>query len=205
MFWDPLFRYLQTKDPEIPLYMGSPSPGRQDEFERGTWFANGGPGYVLSRGAIKKLLHRESDETGQYIDPPFTEKWRSLLPDTECCGDSVLGFVMWLNQVEMQALYPMFTQHLFHSLPYDAMRWCTPIFTLHKTTAQQMRDLFRFEFGIRSSDVSGLVLPLYFASLTVSDAPPLHPKGRAVCSRNCCSSHIDGVLVLEFPFLVTDI
>ena len=57
--WDNMFRFLSTLDPDALLYMGSLSPGRRDE-RRGvdTWFANGGPGFVLSRGAIRRLLGR---------------------------------------------------------------------------------------------------------------------------------------------------
>ncbi|KAJ3533386.1 hypothetical protein NM208_g8012 [Fusarium decemcellulare] len=62
VFWDNAFRFLQTFDPDVPLYMGSPSPGTHDvKQDIKTWFANGGPGFVLSRGAVKALLVRKTE------------------------------------------------------------------------------------------------------------------------------------------------
>lgn len=153
VFWDSIFRFLQTLDPEVPLYMGSATLGQRDDVGYWTSFANGGPGYVISRGAIKKLLHRQTDSIGRYVGPTFNEKWRHELPRNGC-GDSILGLVLWKSGVEMQSLYPMFTQHVFHTLPFDAMRWCSPLFTYHKPSPIQMRELARWEFGARRYDVS---------------------------------------------------
>ncbi|TQV93818.1 Chondroitin N-acetylgalactosaminyltransferase [Cordyceps javanica] len=152
VFWDPLLRFLDTLDPDAPLYMGSASPGRLDEFGRPTRFANGGPGYVLSRAAVKHLLHRRTSPTGFYLDPPLSAKHGNLLHDDECCGDSVLGFALWKSGIQMQALYPMFAQHPMQHLPFDAMRWCSPLFTLHKPSFDDMRAVFQWEFTSRSNN-----------------------------------------------------
>ncbi|POR35551.1 Uncharacterized protein TPAR_04251 [Tolypocladium paradoxum] len=149
VFWDNVFRFLQTFDPDVTVYMGSPSPGRHDE-RRGitTWFANGGPGFVLSRGAMKALLHRESGSNGQYIEPPIAEKWLSLLAD-ECCGDSVMGWALWNVSVGLQGYWPMFNPHPLHGIPFSDPYWCQPVLTLHKTTPNDTVDLWRWEFGQR--------------------------------------------------------
>ncbi|OAA54696.1 Chondroitin N-acetylgalactosaminyltransferase [Cordyceps fumosorosea ARSEF 2679] len=152
VFWDPLLRFLNTLDPDTPLYMGSASPGRQDEFGRDTLFANGGPGYVLSRATVKRLLHRRASPTGFYLDPPFAEKHHGLMHDLECCGDSALGFAIWQSGIQMSALYPMFAQHALQNLPYDAMRWCSPLLTMHKPNFDDMRAVFQWEFTTRSND-----------------------------------------------------
>ncbi|KAJ6790133.1 hypothetical protein PWT90_05307 [Aphanocladium album] len=152
IFWDPLLRFLNTLDPNTPLYMGSASPGRIDEFGRKTWFANGGPGYILSRATIKQILRRRVNSAGQYVDPPLAERYRDLLNDDECCGDSALGTVIWESGVQMQSLYPMFSQHPFQYIPYDAMRWCSPLFSLHKANFDDMRALFKWEFTARSNE-----------------------------------------------------
>lgn len=151
-----MFRFLKTVDPDLPLYMGSPSPGRRDlkRGDQGTLFANGGPGYVLSRGAIKKLLHRRTGPTGQYIDPPLNERWKDEVLDPECCGDSVLGWVLWQMDVILQGYYPMFTQHILELLPFDDAHWCQPLLTMHKTSPVDMVDMFKWEFEHRQLDVS---------------------------------------------------
>lgn len=153
VFWDNAFRFLQTFDPDQPIYMGSPSPGRFDSKRNiKTWFANGGPGYVLSRAAIKALLHRETSPHGQYIDPPLTEKWLPLLRG-ECCGDSVVGWTLWNASIALQGYWPMFNPHPLHGIPYSDRYWCQPVLTLHKTSPKDMVDVWRWEFGQRQHSV----------------------------------------------------
>lgn len=164
--WDNLLRFLATMDPAKPHYMGSPSPGRVDVSLRGkpkTWFANGGPGYVLSRAAVEALLARKvSAATGQYLDPPLTLRWLDLLRG-ECCGDSVMGWTLWNVSVPVQGYWPMFNPHPMHGVPYSDFYWCQPVLTLHKTTPADMVELWRWEHGRRSRDVSS------FCSSGVSD------------------------------------
>ncbi|KAG9251038.1 uncharacterized protein F5Z01DRAFT_628351 [Emericellopsis atlantica] len=160
VFWDNAFRFLQTFDPEVPLYMGSPSPGRVVEDKRiKTFFANGGPGFVLSRGSIKALLHRETDAAGQYIEPPLLEKW---LPDLrgECCGDSIMGWSLWDIGIPLHGYWPHFNPHPAHGIPFSDLYWCQPPITLHKTKPDDMRDLWKWEFGERQ-----LGRPLLYADL----------------------------------------
>ncbi|QPG94026.1 hypothetical protein C2857_004098 [Epichloe festucae Fl1] len=150
VFWDNAFRFLQSFDPDTPIYMGSPSPGKHDESrDVKTWFANGGPGIVLSRGAIKALLHRRVDPNGHYVDPPLTEKWQDLVSG-ECCGDSVLGWALWNVTVQVQGYWPMFNPHPLHGIPFSDLYWCQPVLTLHKTSPQDMHSLWRWEFSQRT-------------------------------------------------------
>jgi hypothetical protein len=151
VFWDNVFRFLQTFDPDVPLYMGSPSPGRADprsKEEKATWFANGGPGFVLSRAAMKALLKRETNSAGQYIEPPLSEKWLSLL-QMDCCGDSIIGYTLWNVIIPLQGYWPLFNPHPLHGIPFSDAYWCQPVLTLHKTTSKDMKDLWRWEFSSR--------------------------------------------------------
>lgn len=160
VFWDNAFRFLQTFDPNVPLYMGSPSPGRlQEDKKIKTYFANGGPGFVLSRGAIQALLHREVDAAGQYVEPPLLEKW---LPDLqwECCGDSVMGWSLWNLSIPLQGYWPHFNPHPAHGIPFSDLYWCQPPLTLHKTQPDDMRNLWKWEFGQRQ-----LGRPLLYADV----------------------------------------
>ncbi|KAF4970136.1 hypothetical protein FSARC_2733 [Fusarium sarcochroum] len=149
VFWDNAFRFLQTFDPDAPLYMGSPSPGAHDiKQDIKTWFANGGPGFVLSRGAVKALLVRKTTPYGQYVEPPATEKWMPMLRD-DCCGDSVTGWALWNVSVPLRGYWPLFNPHPLHSIPFSDKYWCQPVMTLHKTRPQDMVDVWRWEFAQR--------------------------------------------------------
>ncbi|KAG5978946.1 hypothetical protein E4U55_005715 [Claviceps digitariae] len=150
VFWDNAFRFLQSFDPDTPIYMGSPSPGRRDEArDVQTWFANGGPGFVLSRGAIKALLHRRADPDGHYTDPALTDKWQDVVAG-ECCGDSALGWALWNATIQLQGYWPMFNPHPLHGIPFSDLYWCQPVLTLHKTLPQDMHSLWRWEYAQRT-------------------------------------------------------
>ncbi|PTB62514.1 glycosyltransferase family 31 protein [Trichoderma citrinoviride] len=149
IFWDNLFRFLQLYDPDANIYMGSPSPGRRDpkRGDQGTLFANGGPGYVISRGAMKTMLQRTAGSHGQYIDGPLSMKFSHLNNDEECCGDSVLGWVLWELGIPMHGHWPMFSDYGLHEIPFNDQHWCQPLISLHKTSPKDMVDLFRWEFS----------------------------------------------------------
>lgn len=156
IFWDNAFRFLQNFNPDSPIYMGSPSPGRHDEYrDAKSWFANGGPGLVLSRGAIKLLLHRDNDENGQYTTPHIAERYMKLIAD-ECCGDSVLGWALWNVSVQLQGYWPMFNPHSLHEIPFNDGHWCQPVISLHRTHPEDMVDLWKWEFSQRQLHVSVL-------------------------------------------------
>ncbi|RBR06395.1 uncharacterized protein FIESC28_11085 [Fusarium coffeatum] len=149
VFWDNAFRFLQTFDPDAPLYMGSPSPGRHDvKQDIKTWFANGGPGFVLSRGAMRALLVRKTTSYGQYVEPPAAEKWLPMLRD-DCCGDSVTGWALWNVSVPLRGYWPLFNPHPLHSIPFSDKYWCQPVMTLHKTRPEDMTKVWRWEFAQR--------------------------------------------------------
>lgn len=59
--WDNMFRLLANFDPDMPWYFGSPSPGA-----RGLWIANGGPGHVLSREAIRRVVEDDFDDNSAF-------------------------------------------------------------------------------------------------------------------------------------------
>lgn len=152
--WDNLFRFLSTLDPSKPLYMGSPSPGRMDEEKKvKTMFANGGPGYILSRAAVERLLARKAGPTGHFVEPPLTLRWLDLLRK-DCCGDSVMGWTLWNVDVPVQGYWPLFNPHALHNVPYSDHYWCQPVLTLHKTTPDDMVKLWRWEHSRRQMKVS---------------------------------------------------
>ncbi|KAM6478964.1 glycosyltransferase family 31 protein [Trichoderma sp. SZMC 28011] len=183
IFWDNLFRFLQTYNPDANVYIGSPSPGRRDpkRGDQGTLFANGGPGYVISRGAMKTLLQRTTGPYGQYTDDPLSVKFSYLNHDDECCGDSVLGWVLWELGIPMHGHWPMFSDYGLHDIPFNDQHWCQPLITLHKTSPKDMVDLFTWEFSQRKSQ-----RPLLF-----SDVWEFHKPGTVPSRENWDGGRFD--------------
>lgn len=143
-FWDNLFRMLDQFDPSTPLYFGSPSPGCGDEHGQTTWFANGGAGFVLSRAAVDKLVHRAVGAHGQYVDPPLALQDEFLVTH-ECCGDSVLGCMLHRKGVKLSGMWPMFNPHPLHGIPFDLPYWCQPVISLHKSSVADIAGLAKWE------------------------------------------------------------
>lgn len=138
--------------------MGSPSPGREmvpDDPDNNDkiWFANGGPGFALSRGAVKALLFQGVDGDGKPDKRPPSERY---LPDLrgDCCGDSVLGWELWQMDIPLQGYWPLFNPHPMHSVPYSDLYWCQPLLTLHKTKPEDMRPLWNWEADQRPLQVN---------------------------------------------------
>ncbi|KAK5112102.1 hypothetical protein LTR62_004444 [Meristemomyces frigidus] len=143
--WDTVFRLLDHFDPDIPHYFGSPSPGRE-----GAWFANGGPGYILSRGAVRALVKTDWDSrTGEWLGPSLTVKYFDDILGM-CCGDDVLGWVLAKSGILLKGLWPMFNPHNLHGVPFSDLYWCQPVLSLHKSTETDSVDLWRWEWNNRN-------------------------------------------------------
>jgi hypothetical protein len=163
IFWDNMLRFLDKFDPDHPLYIGSPSRGRKrpDSGAR-SYFANGGPGIVMSRGAMKKFLERKVGTDGEYTDAPLSEQWADHVVE-DCCGDSVLGWALYFAGIPVSGFWPMFNPHPAHGLAFSEDYWCQPILTLHKTNHEDVVDLWKWETERRQQDVSHLPPPLLTA------------------------------------------
>lgn len=156
MVWDTVFRLLENFDADVPQYFGSPSPGR-------AWFANGGPGFILSRGAMKKLIADDYDkETGEYLGCKLVERhWQETL--VNCCGDSILGWALYDAGVPLKGLWPMFNPHPPHGVPFSDMYWCQPVLSMHKPGQEEMDTLWRWEWANRNS-----TRPLLYRDMAIS-------------------------------------
>lgn len=153
--WDNVFRFLGNLDHDQPLYMGSPSPGRlatPGKPESLTYFANGGPGFVLSRAAVKQLLARQSGRDGDFLEASLSRRWMDLLR-VDPCGDSVLGWALHNVGIHLSGYFPLFNPHPLHGVPFDEGHWCQPVLTMHKTKIEDMRPLWRWEHSRRVFEV----------------------------------------------------
>ncbi|PPJ59364.1 hypothetical protein CBER1_05801 [Cercospora berteroae] len=156
--WDTLFRLLEHFNPDIPHYFGSPSPGRD-----GMWFANGGPGLILSRGAMQKLVQYDYTwRNMKYRGSKLAEKhWHETL--VNCCGDSILGWALWEEAVKLEGLWPMFNPHPPHGVPFSELYWCQPVLSMHKPKDDIAERLWRWEWRERSME-----RPLLYRDLATS-------------------------------------
>lgn len=153
--WDNIFRLLTNFDPDMPWYFGSPSPGA-----RGFWMANGGPGYVLSREALRRLAKDDFDDNGAFAGSALTQRWEDQMMH-DCCGDSVLGLALHEDaQTGLSGLFPMFQPHPLHGVPLSDTYWCQPVISMHKTSAEDMVSLRKWEESRRI-----MQRPLLFADL----------------------------------------
>jgi hypothetical protein len=153
--WDNMFRLLTNFDPDMPWYFGSPSPGA-----RGFWMANGGPGYVLSREAVRRLVKDDFDSNGAFVGSTLTQRWEDQMMH-DCCGDSILGLALHEDaQTNLSGLFPMFQPHPLHGIPLSDVYWCQPVISMHKTFAKDMISFRRWEESRRI-----MQRPLLFADL----------------------------------------
>lgn len=152
IFWDTMFRLLATLDPDDRIYMGSPTPGHPDSerLDQATFFVNGGPGYVISRGAMRALVNEEATVKAGSV----AVRWSDRIHDGECCGDQVLGSALWSLGVQVHGRWPMFQPFHTDELLYDDEFWCMPIVSMHKVPPDEMLDMFKLEFARRDIDVS---------------------------------------------------
>jgi hypothetical protein len=166
--WDNLFRMLEHFDPDEPHYFGSPTPGRQD-----TSFANGGPGYIISREAMRRLVKDDYDaDTGAYLGSKLTERcWDDVKGN--CCGDSILAWALILENVTLSGMFPMMTPHPPHGIPFSGEKkhWCQPLLTMHKPHEEDLIGLWRWQWEHRERDVSRYLIrdKMDSTDLTISD------------------------------------
>ncbi|EMC97839.1 glycosyltransferase family 31 protein [Baudoinia panamericana UAMH 10762] len=153
--WDNVFRLLTNFDPDMPWYFGSPSPGVE-----GTWMANGGPGYILSREAVRRLVRDDFDAEGVFIGSALSQRWEDEMTGN-CCGDSVLGLALYQDaHTSLSGLFPMIQPHPLHGIPFSDRYWCQPVISMHKTFIEDMEGLRRWEESRRQTR-----RPLLFADL----------------------------------------
>lgn len=153
--YDNMHRFLTTFNPRKAYYFGSP-----------VWpkipFAHGGSGYVLSRGALEKMmtLGRRFREDQQLPGTHFFGQ------DIErfCCGDEVLAHVLKQCGISLRGYWPMFNGEKPSTLPFNKEQWCEAVLTLHHLGDDDFADLEKWE-TIRSQRSRPLTFEGLFAMI----------------------------------------
>ncbi|CAI6332358.1 unnamed protein product [Periconia digitata] len=138
-FWDTLFRLLDQLDSTEAHYLGSPRKGSNDRY-----YAYGGAGIVLSQGLMKKLIPPKTTP-GDGFENRLAVRYEDWVkPD--CCGDAVLGYAIQnATGVKLEGLYPTFSTDELKEISVDKDRWCVPLLSIHKMSADQMEPLWKWE------------------------------------------------------------
>ncbi|KAK5682947.1 hypothetical protein LTS10_004475 [Elasticomyces elasticus] len=160
--YDNLYRFLSTFDPTTAHYFGSPVWPKKKLV-----FAHGGSGFVLSSGAMGKVMIL-GQKFGDNQRIPGTHFFGQ---DVEkfCCGDEVLARVLKQSGVSLRGYWPMFNGEKPSTISFGKDHWCEAVISLHHLHDHDFVELTRWE-ALRTH--SGL--PLTFAELFTMIEPELY-------------------------------
>ncbi|MGI4813522.1 MAG: hypothetical protein ACRYGG_09350 [Janthinobacterium lividum] len=140
VFWETMLSFLDGLDSAKPLYMGAP-------IAPTIWphpaFAYGGAGFVLSRGAMLKVLKNE-----HRYGAVGTHQMGMDLRD-ECCGDAILADLLKSHGVLVKGYWPLFNGDDPATVPFGGGKgfWCEPFGTLHHITPKEMSRLWEWRMA----------------------------------------------------------
>ncbi|KAF9886753.1 hypothetical protein FE257_011130 [Aspergillus nanangensis] len=135
IFLPNLVRHLEQFNPQEPWYLGSLA------WIHGDYFAHGGSGFALSRGAWEKSF-------GQ--DPNIVEKFTAYTEE-HGCGDHILGHVLHEYGVEFGETHGDnrwtygFNADSHWGTWYDQNLWCEPVYSWHHTHGKDVARFYKLE------------------------------------------------------------
>jgi hypothetical protein len=162
--YDNLYRFLTHFNPKTAYYFGSPMWPKKKAV-----FAHGGSGYVLSRGALEKIMAfgRMFGENKHF---PGTHFFGQDVKKS-CCGDEVLAQVLKKSGVTLRGYWPMFNGEKATTLRFNKEQWCEAIITMHHMTDDDFTALKLWEDARRHPN-----RPLTFEELYTMIEPYLQDK-----------------------------
>ncbi|KAF9698869.1 hypothetical protein EKO04_003308 [Ascochyta lentis] len=162
--YDNLYRFLSHFNPKSAHYFGSPVwPKKKAPF------AHGGSGFVLSRGALNKLMARGRMFAENHHFPGthfFGEKAAE-----SCCGDELLAQVLKKSGVPLRGYWPMFNGDKPPTIRFGPEQWCDAIMTMHHLHEEDFTGLSQWEQARRHPE-----RPLMFEELFTLVEPRLQGK-----------------------------
>ncbi|KAJ5174907.1 uncharacterized protein N7482_000784 [Penicillium canariense] len=135
IFLPNLLHHLEKFNHKDPWYLGSLS------WTHGDYFAYGGSGFALSRGAWEKSFG---------TDPQIVEKYQEFTKE-HGCGDHILGHVLHEYGVQFgetaddSRLRFGFNPESHWSTWYQPANWCKPVYSWHHTHGKDVARFYNLE------------------------------------------------------------
>lgn len=135
IMWTNLMLWLQQLNPSQLHYFG------EQTYINGEGFAHGGSGFVISRGAMSKVLDNDPDIATRY----------DLISKESPYGDYTLMKALKEKGVELSLYKPMLQGEPPHSLRFGPGRflgeryWCQPLISLHHVTPSDVDAVWNYE------------------------------------------------------------
>jgi hypothetical protein len=136
--YDNLYRFLTNFNPKTAYYFGSPVWPKKKPV-----FAHGGSGFVLSRGALEKIMAfgRMFGENKHF---PGTHFFGQDIKK-QCCGDEVLAQVLKKSGVSLRGYWPMFNGEKPSTVAFNKEQWCEAVITMHHLHDDDFTEMTKWE------------------------------------------------------------
>ncbi|KAJ5888204.1 hypothetical protein N7495_008245 [Penicillium taxi] len=134
IFLPNLLRHLENFDHQKSWYLGSLA------WIHGDYFAHGGSGFALSRGAWEKSFGK---------DPDIIEKFEAFT-EAHGCGDHILGHVLheygiqFGETVDESRFKYGFNPEAHWSTWFEPANWCKPVYSWHHTHGQDVARFYKW-------------------------------------------------------------
>jgi hypothetical protein len=136
--WPSFFAWIKRLDPAKHLYLGR-------TIHTLNLFAHGGPGYLLSREAVRRLVGEDARKIASDFDISAT---------TTCCGDAELAGSLSKKGVSLIDAYPLINHQRPREIPFGLRYWCQPIITMHHVSPEEINNLWQFQQSRTNPEVS---------------------------------------------------
>ncbi|KAK7536600.1 hypothetical protein IWX50DRAFT_579624 [Phyllosticta citricarpa] len=129
LVWSNLLSWLQHFDHHKPLYIGGQS------YIRGTWFAHGGTGFIVSKKALNMIVAEYNSKTERYNE----------LTKMEWAGDFILAKAFKNIDIPLTKSWPRLQGETPHSLDYTEHHYCYPVVSYHHMAPEWIEKMWDFE------------------------------------------------------------
>lgn len=134
--WSNLLLWLKTMDPTKPLYIGS------QNMIGTTYFAHGGSGIVISRGAAE-ILKTARQNAGPEL---YDGEWEAVTA-ASCCGDEVVARAFLAVDIPLSPGWPLIQGETISTVDWTTKNWCAPPITWHHVAATEVDSYWKFQLN----------------------------------------------------------